>query len=101
MFIRSDNRVARAGIVFMFSILSFLLIGVRALEVPNLIFKKGSVQFLCIILIVCSWCTSYYQLFVAFDGGKTFAFPAYDLEWYNHPYFLRPLNSPDDMHTYY
>jgi hypothetical protein len=101
MFVRSDNRLARAGIVFMFSILSFLLIGVRVLEVPNLIFKKGSVQFLCIILIVCSWCTSYYQLFVAFDGGKTFAFPAYDLEWYNHPYFLRPLNSPDDMHTYY
>jgi hypothetical protein len=100
-FFRSDNRLARSGIVFMFTILNFLLIGIRVLDIPSQLFRKSAIQLFCIAIIACSWSTLYYQLFIAFDGGKTFAFPAYDLEWYNHPYFLRPLNSPDDMHTYY
>jgi hypothetical protein len=98
-FLRSESRLARSAIVFMFTILTFLLVGLRVLDIPNQWFRKTITQVLCIALIVCSWCTSYYQLFVAFDGGKSFKFPAYDLEWYNYPFFLRPLVHPDDMHT--
>lgn len=97
--IRSDSRQARAGIVFMFPILISLLVGCRILKISPRFFKKSLIQVFCVALIVCSWSTSYYQLFLAFDGGKSFVFPPFDLEWWNYPLNLRPLTTPEDMHT--
>lgn len=76
---------------------STILIGIRVLELKTddqfKLFEK-----LLIPLIAVSWITNFYQLFIAYDGGKTFAHPAYGIADYNHPLHLRKLNGPDDMH---
>lgn len=97
--ILSESRTARAGIMVMFPLLNTILISIKLLRDNNHILKSITVNYICLFLIFLSWTTLYYQLMVAFDGGKTFAHPAYDLEIYNHPLYLRELRSPDDMHT--
>lgn len=82
----------------MIPLLNFLLIGIKVFDVPSYIFRSRLIQAACIALIISAWSSSYYQLFFAFDGGKTFAHPAHDLEYYNYPFQLRPLTTPDDMH---
>lgn len=95
----SANRVARSAIVPMFSLLNFCLISIKVFRIHSTIFQNQLMRIFCILLIVCSWSITYYQLFIAFDGGKTFAHPAYGLEYYNYPLHLRQLLSPDDMHV--
>jgi hypothetical protein len=97
----SDSRQARAGILIMFPLLNFILISIKVFEVPSDIFRHKRIQLLSIFLILTSWSITYYDLLIAFNGGKTFAHPAYGLEYYNHPLYLRPLQSPEDMHTHF
>lgn len=51
-----------------------------------------------IILIILAWIVLYYQLFIAFDGGKSYALHPYNLEFYNHPLHLRQLRDKQDRH---
>jgi len=39
-----------------------------------------------------------YDVFYAFDGGRSWAHHPYALEIYNHPLHLRALRGPNDMH---
>jgi hypothetical protein len=95
----SQSRQARSGILILFSLLNVLLISLKMLPSTNPLLRSTLSNFFSLLLIACTWMTSYDQLFVAFDGGKSFAHHAYDLEYYNHPLYLRPLLSPDDKHT--
>ena len=95
----SESRQARSGILILFPLLNVLLISLKMFPSTNPILRSTLSNFFSLLLIACTWMTSYYQLFVAFDGGKSFAHHAYDLEYYNHPLYLRPLLSPDDRHT--
>ncbi len=95
----SQSRQARAGILLMFSVLSFILISIRYFNISDKLFRTSWFNFISIILILCSWGITYQQLFIAFDSGKSYTHTAYGLEHYNHPLNLRPLRSPEDMHT--
>ncbi|MEB3312050.1 MAG: hypothetical protein VKJ02_17630 [Snowella sp.] len=95
----SQSRQARAGILLIFSLLSLILISIRYFNISEKIFKASWFNFISLILIFLSWGITYHQLFIAFDGGKSYTHTAYDLEYYNHPLYLRPLRSPEDMHT--
>ena len=95
----SENRTVRIIIPLMMTLLSSILIGIK-IVITN---KQWLNHYLCkiflLILIVIAWGSLYYELFVAFEGGKTYAHPAYDLERYNHSLHLRPLNHSEDMHV--
>lgn len=99
LILMSSNRVVRPVIMPMFSLINILLIGIKIVKVPNTFFSRKLTRMFCILLIISSWSMTYYQLLIAFDGGKTFAHPAYGLEYYNHPLYLRKLSSENDMHV--
>ncbi len=97
--VSSENRAVRIIIPLMMTILASILIGIKILFTNKQWLNHYVVKIFLLILIVTSWSSLYYELFIAFEGGKNYAHPAYDLERYNHSLHLRPLTHPDDMHV--
>lgn len=50
------------------------------------------------LLVLATWPVSIYQLFIAFDGGKSYAVHPTELTHWNYPLHLRPLTAPNDYH---
>ena len=96
----SSSRQARAGILILSTVIPLIFTAIRwcGVEVHRL--RQGWFTGLIIVLILTAGVINYQQLFIAFEGGKTYFHKAYDLEIYNYPLYLRPLNGPDDMHTH-
>ena len=97
--ISSENRAVRIIVPLMMTLLSSILIGIKIGLANQQWLHHYLVKIFLLILIVMAWGSLYYELFIAFEGGKTYAHPAYDLERYNHSLHLRPLTHPDDMHV--
>lgn len=93
----SYNRGMRPAMLPFFSLLGFFIIFLCLKPEAMQALKRNTWMFL--FLTALSWAVLYYQLFVAFDGGKTFAHHAYKMEYFNYPMHLRPLTSPSDMHV--
>jgi hypothetical protein len=95
----SDNRPVRGVIMLMISLLNFLLISIRLMPKIQSSLKSQWVNLFMIALLVVSGTVLYHQLFIAFDGGESYAHTAHGLEFYNHPLHLRELKSAEDMHV--
>jgi hypothetical protein len=95
----SSFREFRTTIPCGVSMLAALLIGINVFQVidgggvPALRAKKA-----ILALMAISWAAAVYQLFIAFDGGKSFAIKPYRVPTYNHPLNLRELKGPGDAH---
>lgn len=61
--------------------------------------KSQWVNLSMIALLMLSGTIFYHQVFVAFEGGKTYVHTGHKLEFYNHPLHLRELKSAEDMHV--
>ncbi|MBE9117809.1 hypothetical protein IQ249_18070 [Lusitaniella coriacea LEGE 07157] len=97
----TDNRPVRAAIPLMMSLLTTILVGLRVVNLPQRWLNFPQTQAFFIGLIALSWVILSHQLFIAFDGGATYAHHATNLEYYNHPLRLRPLEDSNDMHVTY
>jgi hypothetical protein len=51
-------------------------------------------------LVAGAWGVLGYQLFIAFDGGRTWAHAAYRLEYFNYPLGIRVPERPGDHVCY-
>lgn len=49
--------------------------------------------------LLLAWGVMVFDLWIAFDGGRTYAHHPTNIEFYNHPLHLRLLQGPDDMHV--
>jgi hypothetical protein len=88
-------RGVRASIPLSMSIMVLLVMASRGL--PDSARRRFS---LCLLpLVALSWLVLGYQLFIPFNGGKTYAHHPSNLEHFNHPLHLRALRTRDDMHT--
>jgi len=94
----SSNRVIRPGIPIMMSVLGFVLIGIRILPSLKSLLLTDNFKAFILTLILISWGSLFYQLFIAFDGGKTYAHHAFRLEYYNYPLHLRSLRNSQDTY---
>jgi len=93
----SYNRGMRPAMLPFFSLLGAAIIYLYQKPEVLIVIKKHSWFLFCLIGI--SWIVLCYQLFAAFEGGKTFAHHAYKMEHFNYPMHIRPLKGPNDMHT--
>jgi hypothetical protein len=94
----STNRVVRPAIPLMISILGFVLIGIYSIPPIKALILTPPIKLFALSLIVLSWAVLSYQLFFAFEGGKTYAHHAFNLEFYNYPLHLRPLRDSNDTY---
>ncbi|HXH19725.1 MAG TPA: hypothetical protein VNJ07_11650, partial [Chitinophagales bacterium] len=95
----TTTRVARIAVLPLATVTGLALFLVYEILPLRKIILSKSFKVCSLFLILLSWIVMYHQLFVAFDGGKTYAYPAFDLERYNHPMYLRPLRGENDMHV--
>jgi hypothetical protein len=80
------------------SVLGFVLIGIRILPSLKSLLLTDNFKAFILTLILISWGSLFYQLFIAFDGGKTYAHHAFRLEYYNYPLHLRSLRNSQDTY---
>jgi hypothetical protein len=93
------NRVSRLAIPPMIVAAGLALIGTRLSPEIQRALRTTRAKGAVLALIAASWSVLSYQLFVAFDGGETYAHAAYRLEYYNHPLRLRALRGPLDSYV--
>jgi hypothetical protein len=93
------SRVSRLAILPMIVATGLALIGTRLSPEIQRTLSTTRAKGAVLALIVASWSVLSYQLFVAFDGGETYAHAAYRLEYYNYPLHLRPLRGPTDSYV--
>ena len=93
------NRVSRLAILPMIVAAGLALIGTRLSPEIQRALSTTRAKGAVLALIAASWSVLCYQLFVAFDGGETYAHAAYRLEYYNYPLHLRPLRGPLDSYV--
>jgi hypothetical protein len=95
----SRNRVTRPAVPIMLVALGLVLVGIRTL--PSLCerLQRTTVKMIALVLIAGSWSVLVYQLWFAFDGGKTYGHHGSRLEYFNYPLHIRPLTSPSDNHV--
>ncbi len=93
------SRVSRLAILPMVVATGLALIGTRLSPEIQRTLSTTRAKGAVLALIVASWSVLSYQLFVAFDGGETYAHAAYRLEYYNYPLHLRPLRGPQDSYV--
>jgi hypothetical protein len=93
------NRVSRLAILPMVVATGLALIGTRLSPEVQRALSTTRAKSAVLALIAVSWSVLSYQLFVAFDGGETYAHAAYRLEYYNYPLHLRPLRGPLDSYV--
>lgn len=92
----SRNRTARGAIMPMLVTLGLLFLYLRLHPPSRLRLRTARARAAALCLIGCSWGVLAYQLFAAFEGGRTYAHAAYRLEYYNYPLHLRPLENLGD-----
>jgi len=97
-FVWSRNRVTRPAVPMMLAGLGLVLIGIRSLPSLRAWLQRTPVKLVALALIAMSWSVLTYQLWFAFEGGKTYAHHGYRLEYFNYPLHLRPLKDPSDRH---
>ncbi len=97
--LKSENRSIRCSIPLLVSLMNALLLGIK-LYCPVQIWQKSLANLLCLTLIISSWTVLHHQLFVAFEGGRSYKHHAHNLEYYNYPLGLPKLNHPSELHTY-
>lgn len=93
------NRISRLAIPPMIVATGLALIGTRLFPEVQRGLTTARAKGALLALIGASWAVLSYQLFVAFDGGKTYAHAAYRLEYYNYPLHLRPLRDAMDSYV--
>ncbi len=96
----SRNRSVRAAIMPMLVLSSLLLLYLRRHPSSRRWLCTAQARVAALGLIACSWSVLTYQLFVAFDGGRTYAHAAYRLEYFNYPLRIRPLEKGGDHVCY-
>jgi hypothetical protein len=93
------NRVTRPAILPMVTAVGIVLIWFRT----DASWRRGLrlvwARWTAAGLVGLSWCVLLWQLFVAFDGGRTYAHAGFRLEYFNYPIHLRKLSGPDDSYT--
>jgi len=92
----SRNRAARGAIMPMLVTLGLLFLYLRRYPSSRRGLRTARARVAALCLIGCSWGVLATQLFVAFEGGRTYAHAAFRLEYFNYPLRLRPLESPGD-----
>jgi hypothetical protein len=94
----SLNRSVRAAILPMLVTFSLLLLYLRRHPSSRRWLCTAQARVVALCLLACSWSVLAYQLFFAFDGGRTYAHAAYRLEYFNYPLRLRtPEKSGDHV----
>jgi hypothetical protein len=96
----SRNRSVRAAILPMLVTFNLLLLYLRRYPSSRWWLRTAQARVAALGLIACSWSVLAYQLFIAFDGGRTYAHAAYRLEYFNYPLRLRPLEKGGDHVCY-
>lgn len=92
----SRNRTGRTAIMPMLIALALLLVHLRRRRASRLWLRTAPARGLGLLLVALAWGVLSHQLFVAFDGGRTYAHAAYRLEYFNYPLGLRPSERPSD-----
>ena len=92
----SRNRSVRAAILPMLVTFNLLLLYLRRYPSSRRWLRTAQARVAALSLVACSWSVLAYQLFIAFDGGRTYAHAAYRLEYFNYPLRIRPLEKGGD-----
>jgi len=82
-------------------IVMLLISLLMSIRVFNISLEKIAVKVKLFLMsmILISWIVMGYQLFFAFDGGKSFVVIPYKMPTYNHPMHLRKLRGVGDWHV--
>lgn len=92
-------RVVRPTLLPMVTVICGLLVAARALPRTRRAFTGAPARTILLVAISAAWLVQGYQLLYAFEGGGSYLFGSHDLEVWNHPLHLRPLEDPDDSHV--
>jgi len=95
----STNRMLRVAIPPVMSLVVLILMGIRIFDSAGVYLSSVKVKKYLIGLILLSWVTMLFQLFVSYGGGKDFVIRPYYMPTYNHPLHLRELKGPGDWHV--
>ena len=95
----SRNRAARSAIMPMLVTLGLLFLYLRRHPSARRWLRTTRARVAALCLVACSWSALAYQLFWAFEGGRTYAHAAFRLEYFNYPLGLRPLDRPGASHV--
>jgi len=99
LIIVSKNRVVRPAVPPMITLFCLLMIGTRLFDLPRLAHWRSFTQRSLKPLMAVSWAFMLYELFISFNGGQDYRVHPFNMEHFNHPMFLRPLQGPEDMHV--
>lgn len=94
----STNRISRGMVPIVWTAIGATAMAVRISGLPGERRRRQMLTGLA-AAVVASLAFLGYDLFVAFDGGRTYAAHAYQLGTFNHPLFLRELRDASDMHV--
>lgn len=94
----STNRISRGMVPVVWSAIGASAIAVRLVG-PLRAEQRRWIAHAMAACVVISVAFLGYDLFIAFDGGRSYAAHAYQLGTFNHPLLLRELRGPDDMHV--
>lgn len=94
----STNRISRGMVPIVWTAIGASALAVRLLE-PSGRRERRPLAACMASAVVIAVAFLGHDLFIAFDGGPSYAAHAYQLGTFNHPLFLRPLNGPNDMHV--
>jgi hypothetical protein len=97
-FLWSRNRVTRPAVPMMLAALGLVLIGVRTLPALRAWLSKTPAKVMALGLFGVAWAVLTYQLWFAFEGGKTYAHHGARLEYFNYPLRLRELKDESDTY---
>ena len=92
------QRIARSSIPPYVLGFAFVLIGVKATRVTLTPRWRRFIYGCVLVGLVISWGFMIDHLFVRFDAGGSYRHRAGQMEYYNHPFWLRPLRDRSDRH---
>ena len=92
------QRIARSSVPPYVLGFAFVLVGFKATRVTLTAGWRRLIYLYVLVGLVVSWGFMGYQLFVRFDGGGSYRHQAGHMEYYNHPFWLRPLRDRSDRH---
>ena len=92
------QRIARSSIPPFMLVSAFVLVGFKANQIRLTDWSRRWLYRYVLVGLVISWGFMLYQLFVRFDQGRSYRHQAGHMEYYNHPFWLRPLRDRTDRH---
>jgi hypothetical protein len=92
------QRIARSSVPPYVLGFAFVLVGFKATRVTPTAGWRRLIYLYVLVGLLVSWGFMGYQLFFRFDGGGSYRHQAGHMEYYNHPFWLRPLRDRSDQH---